>query len=142
MSRLLTEMMHSYFEEAGADQVPSGTPWSRPFEVPSIKISGTPVKPRTKSEWEVGRSPRCLKKRFEFPEHHRMVAFVQELMSHEAETGHYGRVVCEFPHVEIQVRTHDLDDVTELDQDYAKTCDQIYEDVKQYTVGGFGDQDW
>lgn len=71
-----------------------------------------------------------------------MVAFVQELMSHEAETGHYGRVVCEFPHVEIQVRTHDLDDVTELDQEYAKTCDQIYEDVKQYAAGGFGDQDW
>lgn len=142
--RLLTEMMHGYFEEA--ESLPAYSNQALPFSIPSIKTSEAPIRPIAKSDWEIGRSPRCLKKTFKFSKPSAMAAFLQELFEHEIETGHHGRVVCEFPHVEIEVRTHDLDDVTELDKEYAQVCDQIFEDVRHYSVRpqtGFVDgQEW
>ena len=138
--RLLTEMMHSYFEEAEADPGPAQR--GMPFSIPNIKTSTTPVRPIVKSEWETGRAPRCLKKTFKFSDAHAMAAFVQELLAHEIETGHHGKFVCEFPHVDVEVRTHDLDDITELDQEYARACDQIYEDAKHYRNDEHEEQAW
>lgn len=140
--RLLTEMMHNYFEEAEADQGPGPAQRGMPFSIPSIKTSTTPVRPIAKSEWETGRAPRCLKKTFKFSDSHTMAAFVHELLAHETETDHHGKLICEFPYVSVEVRTHDLDDVTELDQEYAHTCDQIYEDVKHYGSNGHEEQAW
>ena len=128
--RLLTEMMHDYFEEA--DSTPANSSPPMPFSIPSIKTSEVPVRPVAKTDWEIGRAPRCLKKTFKFSKPAIMAAFLQELLAHEVETGHHGRLVCEFPHIEIEIRTHDLDDVAELDKEYAKTCDQIFEDVRHY----------
>ena len=142
MPRLLTEMMHSYFEEAEHDQGQAALPHGMPFQVPNIKVSSAPIKPTRKSDWEVGRAPRCLRKTFEFKDPATMAAFVQELLSHEIETGHHGKLLCEYPQVCVEVRTHDLDDVTELDQAYAKTCDQIFEDVKHYNNRGNSGMVW
>ena len=140
--RLLTEMMHSYFEEAE----PSGhASLGTSFSIPAIKMSNTPVQPITKSEWEIGKAPRCFKKTFKFSDPHVMSAFLQELLAYEIETEHHGKLTCEFPHVSVEVRTHDINDVTELDQAYAKICDQIYEDVKHYELHSgidVDDQGW
>lgn len=132
-------MMQGYFEETELDR---GQARNLPFQVPNIKVSSAPIKPVAKSQWEVCRAPRCLRKTFEFKKPSVMAAFVQELMSHEIETGHHGKLVCEYPQVSVEVRTHDLDDVTELDQAYAKTCDQIYDDVKHYGSRGNDDSAW
>ena len=140
--RLLTEMMHSYFEEATAEQSPGSAQRGLPFSIPNIKTSAAPIRPIAKSEWETGRAPRCLKKTFKFSDSHMMAAFVHELMSHEIETGHHGKLTCEFPYVSVEVRTHDLDDVTELDQEYARMCDQIYEDTKHYRNNGHEEHSW
>lgn len=132
VSRLLTEMMQSYFEDAEVDRAPGNAMRSTPFSIPQIRNLETPVQPISKSEWELGKAPRCLKKTFKFSNASSMAAFLQELLAHEIETGHHGRLTCEFPHVQVEIRTHDLDDVTELDQEYAKICDHIYRDVKDY----------
>lgn len=128
------------------DQGPGFANRSLPFSIPSVRTTGVPVKPVAKNDWEVGKSPRCLKKIFEFSSSSSMAAFLQELLAHEVETGHHGRLICEFPHVSVEVRTHDLDDVTELDQEYAKVCDQIYSDVKYYgdhkEIGLRDEQGW
>ena len=134
--------MHSYFEEAELDKGQAPTPYGLPFTIPHIKVSSAPIKPTRKSEWEICRDPRCLRKTFEFKQITIMAAFIQELMSHEVDTGHHGKLVCEYPQVSVEVRTHDLDDVTELDQAYAKICDQIYEDVKHYNNRGDHGMAW
>lgn len=139
-------MMHSYFEDAEVDRGPVSSSRSMPFSIPQFKNVDAPIQPIAKNEWEIGKSPRCLKKTFKFVDIGSMAAFIQELLAHEIETGHHGRLVCHFPHVQVEVRTHDLDDVTELDQEYAKICDQIFEDVKHYSVrgetGSYNEQGW
>lgn len=125
MRRLLKEMMENYLDdlESHTPQIP---------EVPMLsRMPGSqqlPVKPRA-TTWVVDKSKNCLQRTFEFDSHTRMCDFVRELLDYEMSTQHYGRILCEFPNVSIEVRTHDLDAVTELDKEYAKHCDMIFDDV-------------
>ena len=63
-----------------------------------------------------------------------MCDFVREVLDYESDTGHYGRIECNFPTVTLSVKTHDLDAVTEVDRDYAAHCDGAYDDVLHYSL--------
>ena len=128
MPRLLKEMMGNY-----RDDFERQTP--QIHEVPMLsRLPGSqqlPVKPRA-TTWVVDRDKKCLHRIFEFDSHTRMCDFVRELLDYEMSTEHYGRILCEFPIVSIEVRTHDLDSVTELDKEYAQHCDMIFDDVRHF----------
>lgn len=132
MRRLLTEMMGGYL-----DELEGHTPM--PLEVPMVsRLPGSrqlPVVPKS-SKWVVDKFNKCLTRTYKFSDHARMCDFIRELFDYESGTGHYAKLVCEYPDVTVSVKTHDVDDVTELDKAYASQCDQIYEDVLHY--GGSG----
>jgi pterin-4a-carbinolamine dehydratase len=50
-------------------------------------------------------------------------------MEKEKETEHHGKILIEGNDVKIEVQTHDLNRVTELDQEYAAYCDDVFGDV-------------
>lgn len=127
MRRVLTEVMRDYFEEPmtlGPERLLGSLPVvSRPL----------PVVPKSsEGRWSTETNPRRLSCTYEFRDTQVVANFLRELMALEAETGHHAKITCEFPHVIVEVRTHDLDDVTELDQHYARTCNQIYDEVVLY----------
>ncbi len=128
MRRLLTEMMGGYLEELEGHSF-------APLDIPLIsQLPGSrqlPVVPKT-SKWVMDHKEKCLMRSYEFNDHSRMCDFVRELLDYEVSTGHYGKLLCEFPSVTVSVKTHDVDDVTELDRTYASQCDQIYDDVRHY----------
>jgi 4a-hydroxytetrahydrobiopterin dehydratase len=129
VSRILTEMMRDYFERPQQTD-PMGVMLGRSLPHQS---SDLPVLPRAvDGKWSVESSPRRLTCTYKFEDPRGMSDFLTEVFAHEAETGHHARITCEFPKVTIEVRTHDLDDVTELDQHYASVCDQVYDDVQHY----------
>lgn len=135
MTRLLTEMMRDYF---------NGSQDSDPMDAvlgPSVRQAGLPVTVAGQSGWRLERNPRRLVRSYEFDDPRRASEFLSELLAHEAETGHHARITCEFPLVTVEVRTHDLDDVTELDQVYARNCDGVYSDVLHYSTRG-DDVEW
>lgn len=135
MARLLTEMMRDYFD---------GPPASDPMDAvlgSSVRQAGLPVTATRQGGWRLEREPRRLVRSYEFDDPRRAAEFLSELLAHEAETGHHARITCEFPLVTVEVRTHDLDDVTELDQAYARNCDGAYSDVLHYGRGG-DDVEW
>ena len=135
MTRLLTEMMRGYLDVPdGLDPVGSG-----PLRSMHTVRRELPVSPST-SGWKVADRPRRLTRAFEFSDTRRMSDFLGELLAHESETGHHARITCEFPLVTVEVRTHDVDDVTELDRAYATMCDHVYEDVRHFTTAA-GDED-
>lgn len=90
-----------------------------------------PIKPKT-STWTVLRDPRRLTKTYEFKSFRRYNSFIREILDHEEESGHNGKLTCAYPEITVEVSTHNLNDITELDKKYAKVCDQAYDDVMNY----------
>jgi len=129
--RLLTEVMSEYFEDSVSRQHPSRE-FTPPFGLTSS--NRLPVTPKS-NQWAEDRERRCLTRKYEFDSHGRMSDFIRELLDYESETDHYGRIECDFPTVTLSVKTHDVDDVTEVDRDYASQCDRIYDDVGHYGYG-------
>ena len=130
MRRLLTEMMADYFD----DHETIRSDRHGLLGTAQTVAKHLPIRPKT-STWQVGRNPRCLLKRYEFTGHDAYSAFLREVLEHESETGHVGKLLCEYPSITVSVSTHDLDDITELDKEYAQSCDRIYEDVSHYGQG-------
>ena len=45
---------------------------------------------------------------------------------------HHARIIIEGSDVTVETYTHNVDAVTELDQELAEFCDQLYVDVKDF----------
>lgn len=137
MRRLLTEMMGGYLDELEGHS-------HMHLDVPMVsRLPGSrqlPVVPKS-TKWMMDRQNKCLTRTYEFRDHSKMCDFLRELFDYETETGHYAKLLCEFPEVTVSVKTHDVEDVTELDKAYAVQTDQIYEDVSHYGSSTFEDID-
>ena len=55
--------------------------------------------------------------------------FVQDLLAFQEEFNHHAKITVDHPKVIIEVYTHDVDDVTELDKEYAASADEIRKDA-------------
>ncbi len=86
------------------------------------------------SAWEIVTSPNRLMKTFEFDDFGVMKAFLDELLNYQENTGHHAKLTVDARKIIIEVYTHDVDDVTELDTEYAAMADAIHEDVKHFIM--------
>ena len=121
--RSLQEIMGDYLKEDDRRS---------PLREASITLTvNTPITPR-QFDWERLSDPERLGKTFEFKDHHEYRSFLSELLAYEAETSHYAKVIAEFPKVHIEVYTHDVNNVTERDLEYAAEMDDIRRDVAYY----------
>ena len=103
-----------------------------PLREASITLTvNTPIAPK-KFDWERMSDPERLGKTFEFKNHHEYKSFLAELLEYETQTGHYGKVILEFPKVHVEVYTHDVNGITNLDLEYAAEMDDIRRDVAYY----------
>lgn len=110
----LTERM-SHF---GFDQ-------SKPVRVVQSS-SDTPLK--ASARWEpVGK--RAIRKRFDFRNFELRDLFVADILDYEREHEHRARIEIDGQAVVIEVGTHDISSVTELDREYASEADLIYRDI-------------
>jgi 4a-hydroxytetrahydrobiopterin dehydratase len=124
----LKEIMRDYLEDTGGNSrrlLPESM-------VMTVQSPMCPIKPTQKSEWEVVSDPNRLMKTFEFESYIEMKAFVSELMSYQEQVGHHAKLTVNYRDVIVEVYTHDVNDVTELDQEYAQSADQIHQDVQFY----------
>lgn len=138
--RVLVEMMGDYFDTGSGRRSDPGSDLIGALGM--LRSGGLPVSPMAASgEWTLQKSPRCLRRTYKFHDSRAVSDFLSEVMAHEHDTGHHGKITCEFPFVTVEVRTHDLDDITELDQAYARTCDHIYADVNDYRSIDSGEDD-
>ena len=122
--RLLSEVMSGYFDDAASES----------SSTISINFSGNrdvPVKV-TKNMWEVVTSPNRLKREFELQDYQTFKAFLDEVLEYQESMQHHAKITIDHYAVIIEVYTHTVNDITELDQEYSKTVDQIFEDVGHY----------
>ena len=85
-------------------------------------------------EWETLESPRRLVKTYEFQDRSKMKEFVKELMDYEDKVNHHASILIEQQSLSIEIFTHSINSLTELDYEYAKMADMIHQDVNYYNV--------
>jgi pterin-4a-carbinolamine dehydratase len=126
--RRVSQIMNEYFEEDDAmkPRAPAGLLFER---------SDLPVKPDI-MKWRVVTDPERFMRRFEFTTRSRLIDFLGEIFELEEELGHHGKLTIDHMHIDIEVHTKDLDCITELDIEYTKAIDMIFEDVQHYAYTG------
>ena len=79
--------------------------------------------------WTKTSEPATLRKTFKFFSIKSRNRFVVRLLQYEAETQHNAVMTVEEGSVMLNLFTKDVDQVTELDKEYAKFADVLYKDV-------------
>ena len=82
--------------------------------------------------WKEVESPHRLLKDFYFTDRKSMQYFLNELIQFENSFGHHGKITIEDKKVRVEVWTHDVESVTELDTEYAQYVDKLREDINYY----------
>lgn len=98
-----------------------------------ISESQFPVQIRH-STWEHLDDPRRLSKSFSFSRMDQVSYFVAEILNVSEVKNHEVKILIEGRTVTIETYTHDLQDVTDLDLQIARDCDQIFRDAKYIGV--------
>ena len=93
-----------------------------------------PVMPRGKDvpviatdKWK--KSENSLIKTYKFLSNDLRNDFVRQLLIHEENVGHHATMTVQSETVTLTLKTHDVDQVTELDKEYAKHADELFKDV-------------
>lgn len=82
-------------------------------------------------EWHTVESPLRLKKIFDLEDSRVLKLFLNELIDYEDDHDHFAKLIVEGNKVTIEVNTHDIQTITQLDYDYAEYADALYADLMQ-----------
>jgi len=121
--------MKEYFKSAGvspADRIESAI-----SERGLMLEQNLPVQP-TKVEWTIEEKPERFVRRFQFDDRRRLIDFINEILQMEDQMKHHGELRISYNVVDISVYTHNLEKITELDQEYIHEIDKIHQDVMHY----------
>ena len=118
--------MHGYFDEGPS--VHTGV-LNEIAALSPTDMSSCPVIP-SEGIWETVSDPTRFQKKFEIPSQQELVAFVNEVLAYQNNVQHHGKITVDANSVMIEVYTHDVNTVTEIDQEYIHEVDNIFLDVK------------
>lgn len=99
-----------------------------------LESSSLPIHPRT-FDWKLLEDPERIGKRFEFSNFKIMFSFVLNLLKHQEEIGHHAEIYLSHRAVSIELFTHDVNSVTEIDLEFARFCDDLFNDVGYHFIG-------
>ena len=120
----LKSLMNEYFENE--ERFNRNSPSFMP-QMSLIK-EDVPVKAKDAFGWELKKHPNRLVKKFNFNKPEAQRNFVLDLLEYEEEFGHNAKIIISGKSIKIEVFTHYLEDITEMDKEYADVADEIYKD--------------
>lgn len=97
---------------------------------PQYAPQDLPIKAKKKSKWKVLDNPNRYRREFVIKQPETYANFVQDILEHQEETQHHAKILLVFPKIVIEVYTHILNDVTEVDREWCNTVNQIYSGYK------------
>lgn len=80
-------------------------------------------------KWVKADSPTRLKKKFRFRSQKLRNEFVKEIFDIEIEKNHNATITIDEDFVVIELRTKDIDQITEIDKEFSKTIDVLFKDI-------------
>ena len=142
MSITLKEIMHDYLSESENNSHPRVI--SEMFLTSTGGgFAGLPLQPVDFSQWEIVSDPNRFKREFEFNTFPEFEEFLKSVLGYQEEVGHHGKLVLDGLKILVEVYTHDVNDITELDQEYVQALDHIFRDVQDYFLtNGNDDNGW
>ncbi len=114
----LTKSANSNFTYLSRDNMHHRLPSEELYELP-LQVS--------KSEWEIDSD--VISRVYKVDNREHFSYFVNNILDHAQKIGHDPFMIIKFPNISIKLSTHDLDQVTELDLEFAKFIDEVYEDI-------------
>tara|TARA_Y100000310_G_scaffold343728_1_gene452740 strand:- start:1402 stop:1773 length:372 start_codon:yes stop_codon:yes gene_type:complete len=107
---------------------------AEPVEQLLFKITHSLPVQAARNHWEVVASPNRLMRDYEFSKFSELQFFINEILEYQEEVNHHAKLTVEHLKVRVEVWTHNVDDVTEIDKEFAIMADHIYEDVQHYEL--------
>ena len=80
-------------------------------------------------KWAKVDSPQRLRKKFRFRSQELRNEFVKEIFDHEIEKKHNATLTVDEDFVVVELRTKDIDQITEVDKEFAKFLDELFKDI-------------
>ena len=84
-----------------------------------------PVRPKSLDGWKLLENPRRYTRLIKIVDETKFNAFVIDILELQSETGHHGRLTLQFPQIKIEVWTHTLKDITEVDKEWCESVNDI-----------------
>lgn len=81
------------------------------------------------NKWETYKNPRRLSKTYKFRKMSDRVIFVNELLEYEEKVKHNADIFVSEDIVRVELMTRDVQQITELDKEYARFSDEIYKEI-------------
>lgn len=97
---------------------------------PLLESVNVPIS-ASKSEWNVLDGPERMKRTFKLKKTEALFFFIEEILQFQERLGHHAKITIEANEVTIEVFTHGMQRVTDLDQEYAKEADLIFADASE-----------
>tara|TARA_R110000803_G_scaffold203290_2_gene268771 strand:+ start:527 stop:883 length:357 start_codon:yes stop_codon:yes gene_type:complete len=114
----VSALMQEYFKPTGR----------RLFEAPGRNVPIT-VK---KEVWTKTENPESIRRLFEFKTTQALIDFLEDVLQMQEELGHHGKLLVEKKKVLAHASTEVLQQVTELDIEWAAKVDEIYDDIAAF----------
>lgn len=103
---------------------------NQPDSVQVSDINEVPIEP-TKEDWEYVRDhdKSVLRKKFKFLQTKHLLYFVDESVRKSDKMNHHSKMIIDGDTIHVELYTHDMNDVSSLDQDLAAFMDEVFQDV-------------
>ena len=119
MMKSVSGLMSDYFSERSAPAAGLMTEAVVPIEV-------------RKSEWKILRDPERMIRVYSFEKKPQALQFfVDELLQFQEKIGHHSKLTIDSGKVTVEVYTHGVQAITNLDKELAKEADAIFLDSKE-----------
>ena len=89
-----------------------------------------PVSPE-KTDWTLTENPETMQRVYTFKNATTLIYFLEDIVQMQEEMHHHAKILVDHLQVLVQISTKKLERVTELDIEWTRKADEIYEDVRQ-----------
>ena len=94
-----------------------------------VSTAKLPVKKQQQVDWQIYQNPSRYVKKFKFPNHEKFLNFIIALLQYEDNVKHNAKITLGYPEIIIEIWTHSLEEITDMDRDYCKEADHIYSEL-------------
>ena len=117
----LSGLMNEYFRE---------TPRKKTHVLFEAIKQDVPISVPNKKKWDHLENPEVLQRLFEFSDATSVLYFLEDVIQLQEAMAHHGRILVDGNSILIQISTKLLDRVTDLDVEWARKVDEIYDDIR------------
>ena len=117
----VSELMETYFNENISK--------SRGFLVKEMR-ENVPIEVPSEKSWDLLSNPEVLQKLFKFDTASNLLYFLEDVIQLQDAMSHHGKILIDEQKVLIQINTKVMNRVTDLDVEWTKKVDEIYDDIR------------